>query len=167
MATRYTAAPEVQVVARPLMAAHHPHLLHVRVEFLFVDKIPQRNGKQIWGTARKVTSLAAFLADESGEGEPFFCVVITRPIWEVLSTEQRAALVDHELCHCWVEEKEDGSSSLVLLSHDLEEFAQVVLRHGLWRDEVTQFHDVAVQAVQRSLYEDTEEAPTDRQSRVA
>lgn len=153
MSTRYSKAPAVERIGRELIAEHHRHLTNTRVEYLFIDKTPTRSGKEIWGTARRISSLAAFLADDGEEGEPFFCITISSPVWNTLTEEKRRALVDHELSHCWIEEKEDGSQSLVLLSHDLEEFAAVVLRHGLYREEVAQFHDVAVQAAQRSLYE--------------
>lgn len=153
MPARYYKAPEVEAVARPIIAAHHRHLLHVRIEYLFVEKTPTRKGKEVWGSTRKVSSLAAFLADAEGEGEPFFCIVIAAPVWKVLSAEKRAALVDHELMHCWLEEKDNGLVSLVLLPHDLEEFCQIVVRHGLWRDDLGLFAEVASQALQRSLYE--------------
>ena len=156
MSTRYMPAPEVEKIGRDLIGKHHRHLLQCRVTFLFCDKTPKKAGREVWGTARRVSSLNAFLAGEDDADGPgaFFVIVISEPVWNLLRPEQRVALIDHELCHCWVEEKEDGNLSLQLVSHDLEEFAQIVLRHGLWREEVTQFYDVATQAAQRSLYED-------------
>lgn len=168
MPVSYSKAPEVEVLARSLIAAHHPHLINTKISYLFVDKTPVRNGKEVWATARKVSSLAAFLADDEGEGEPFFCIVVAEPIWERLSVEKQTALVDHELMHCWLEEKENGSVSLVLLPHDMEEFSQIVIRHGLWREDLSQFAEVASQALQRSLYEVDVAAPEDKVSlRVA
>jgi Putative phage metallopeptidase len=155
MSTKFIAAPEVENVARAIISEHHPHLRNVRVEYLFSVKDIKSKGKEVWGTMRKVSSLAAFLAGETDEDGPgaFFCMVISLPVWKALDAARREALVDHELSHAWIEEKEDGSVSLQLLHHDLEEFMGVVLRRGLWRNEVEQFADVVAQAAQRSLYD--------------
>jgi hypothetical protein len=46
--------------------------------------------------------------------------------WEHASTEQRVALIDHELCHV-------SPDNWSIMGHDLEEFVSVVRRHGLWQ----------------------------------
>jgi hypothetical protein len=155
MSAKFIAAPEVESMARTIISEHHPHLRNARVEYLFSVKDIKSKGKEVWGAMRKVSSLAAFLAGETDEDGPgaFFCMVISLPVWKALDAAQREALVDHELSHAWIEEKEDGTLSLQLLHHDLEEFMGVVLRRGLWRNEVEQFADVVAQAAQRSLYE--------------
>ena len=145
MATRYYPAPDVEAIGRELIREYHRHLIHARVEFLYVGKVPKSKGGQIWGTARLVSGVNAFLAGqdtEEGESGSFFAIVISEPIWEHLTEESRRALVDHELSHCWVEEGTDGSPCLRLLRHDLEEFGAVVLRHGLWRHDVEQFAEM-------------------------
>jgi hypothetical protein len=177
MSARYYEAPEVKAIALKLKAAHHPHLRGVRLEFLFSSKPMKMKGKEVWATMRKVSGLNAFLAGETDEDGPgaFFCMVVSAPIWEELSVARREALVDHELAHAWVEEKDDGSQTLMLLSHDCEDFAQIVARHGLYKEEISQFADVAYQAMQKSLYDDnvsvtfageTKEEP-ERQLRIA
>jgi len=155
MTAKFIPAPEVEAVARAIIREHHPHLQNARLECLFSIKDMKSKGKEVWGTMRKVSSLAAFLAGETDGDGPgaFFCMVISQPVWRALDQTRREALVDHELSHAWIEEKEDGSLSLQLLHHDLEEFMGVVLRRGLWRNEVEQFADVVAQAQQRSLYE--------------
>lgn len=138
MGVEYSKADEVKEIARDLIVNYHTHLMNVRIEYLFVDPVPKSKGQLVWGTARKVTGLAAYLAttEESEEpGEPFFVVTISKEIWERLDDDRRKALVDHELAHCWL--NDDGG--LVILGHDLEEFVGVVKRHGLWRAEVEMF----------------------------
>lgn len=146
----YSPAPEVATVARSIIEEHHAHLLShdVRVEFLFVSPTPKSKGREVWGKAQKVTSLAAFLAngdaeDEESANKPFFAIVIAKPIWAWLKPAQRAALVDHELCHCWAEPDEHGDVALSIIAHDLEEFNAVVQRHGIWRGDVGRFAEVA------------------------
>ncbi len=171
MPAKFIAAPEVEQIARELIRAHHPHLRLARMEFLFSPKGTKSKGREVWGTMRKVSSLSAFLAGETDEEGPgaLFCMVISEPIWNVLTAARRRALVDHELAHAWIEAKDDGSLALQIVGHDVEEFASVILRHGLYRDDLVQLSDCMAQAAQRSLYEgdDGQDAADNRQARIA
>lgn len=146
----YTLAPDVRDIAQDLIVNYHQHLMDVRIEYLFRDDIPKSRGKIEWGSARKVSGLSAFfaavpresdslnykLADETIDcNEAFFVITISFPIWQQLEEKQRRALVDHELSHCFVNEDDD----LVLLGHDIEGFAAVVKRHGLWHQDLELF----------------------------
>jgi predicted metallopeptidase len=144
----YRPAPEVKEIAEDLIQKYHQHLLDfsVKLEYVFVDKTPKSKGREVWGTCRKVSSLNAFLANAQEGTDPFFVIVISEPIWDILPPSSKVALVDHELCHAWAEasqkEETDGSEDVVKLSirpHDLEEFACIVRRHGLWREDVEAF----------------------------
>lgn len=151
--TNYRPAPEVKKIAEELIPKYHQHLLdfNVRIEYVFSDKTPKSKGRETWGSCRKVSSLNAFLANAQDGTDPFFVIVISEPVWEILPHAARVALVDHELCHAWAEadqnEDDDGSDDPVKLStkpHDLEEFACIVRRHGLWRDDVRSFVEAAL-----------------------
>jgi hypothetical protein len=159
----YKPAPDVEKIARQLIHKHHPHLMKRRVEFAFTGKAPKNGTREVWGTARIVNGLSAFLAnkdqveefDADGMNEDFFVICISEPIWGLLSERRRKALVDHELCHCWVEEKDDGGTCLKLVHHDLEEFGAVVERWGVWRDSVGNFLKQADNG-QGSLFDEEE-----------
>lgn len=146
-AVEYTPAPEVEAIAQQLIPRYHPHLLEgVRIDYCFVSRTPRTSNKEVWGSCRKVTGLHAHLAgDGSGDDSPFFAVTISRPVWDALNERQRVALVDHELCHAAVEEPDGGDDDapeppkLSIRPHDLEEFAEIVRRHGLWREDVQAF----------------------------
>lgn len=148
----YTLAPDVRDIAQDLIVNYHQHLMNVRVEYLFMDKTPVSKGKATWGRMRKVTGLSAFLSTiphedklmgfnydivDGGDicNQPFFVMEVSAEIWGQLDDKQRRALVDHELSHCW----RDEDDQLVLLSHDIEEFAGVIKRHGLWRPDLEMF----------------------------
>jgi len=161
MGTTFSSAPEVKEIAEELIQKHHPSLrdFQPRIEYVFIDKTPKKGGKEVWGTMRKVTNLAAFLAQnefaqEQGINDPFFVMTITKPVWDILSHEKKVALVDHELCHAAVEEKDNGETKLVIVPHDLEEFTCIVKRHGLWREDVKEFADTCQKP---SLTQSTEE----------
>jgi hypothetical protein len=155
MAVRYTPAPSVAATAAELISAHHQRLLdygHIRIEYVFRSEHANSNGKAVWGRARKITGLNAYLAsnepDDEEEIEPFFVIEIAADIWEALDGAGRRALVDHELSHCNVVEGDDGTVKLGLVAHDLEEFEAIVRRHGLWRSDVASFAKVAADHIE-------------------
>jgi hypothetical protein len=142
----FSFAPEVRKVADPLIEAHHRHLLRyaVPIIYLFTDKPKKEKGKVAWGYVQKVAGIPAFLAlvNDAGESlvgiDEFFVMVLDRVAWcEMLSDRQKKALVDHELCHLFAEiDEKTGNVSLSLRPHDVEEFGDVLARHGRWSRDV-------------------------------
>ncbi len=142
----YRAAPEVARMAGEIIAEHHAHLLGVRVEFCFMSKTPKSKGKEVWGRAKKISGLNAFLASppypetyEDQEND-FFVIEVSEEIWNRLSTTGREALVDHELSHLdIVTDEETGETKLAIVGHDVTEFEAVLRRRGLWNESVKDF----------------------------
>jgi predicted metallopeptidase len=145
--TTFSPAEEVKEIAEELIPKYHQHLIdnNVRIDYVFISKTPAKGGKEVWGTCRKVTNLNAHLA---GEDEPFFVITISEPVWSVLPPDKKVALVDHELCHAFAAlgEGEDDSEEVKvsIIPHDVEEFAAVIRRHGLWREDVKNFVEEAL-----------------------
>lgn len=157
MAATYRPAPAVERIAKDLIARHHTDLHGVPIRYVFRSEAAKKAGKVVFGTARKISGLNAYLAaddvDEAGYGaEDFFVIEIAEDVWSVLDSDQRVALVDHELCHCSLEVTDDGTVKLGIRPHDLEEFRAVVERHGLWEPEVELFAEVLV--AQPKLFDD-------------
>lgn len=157
---KYFEAPEVAEVAQELIANYHQHLIDfdVKIRYVFVDKTPNSKGKEVWGTCRKVSGLNAYLEGESPDGDAFFVITISKDIWDILPSDKKRALVDHELCHAWAEVKQlknesddsdfetDNPVKLSVKPHDLEEFSCIVRRHGLWREDIEEFVNAALKA---------------------
>jgi hypothetical protein len=143
----YRPAPPVAAIADTLIGDHHPHLKDVHIVYLWRPKAASSKGAVVLGKARKITGLNAQLVAFASP-EP----LADEDTWETLTEAQRTALVDHELCHLGVDipEKADKDRKLIILGHDLEEFAAVVERHGLWRPDVETFRAVMGQP---SLFE--------------
>lgn len=155
MTVTYADAPEVEAIANTLIPLHHRHLASVPVRYIYRSEAASRNGKIVYGTAQKIGGRTAFLVGldahvgvETDVGEPFFLVEIARDEWDEMSEDKRRALVDHELCHCVVETDKDGLPALKLRGHDLEEFCDIVERHGLWRRDIEDFAKVAAQQLE-------------------
>lgn len=144
----YKLATEARQIGARIIEENHPHLLGVRVEFLFMDKTPKSKGREVWGRAKKISGLPAFLAlgpntlPDFYADQPFdlFVIELSEEVWERLTPKGKAALVDHELYHCVVEtDDETGDAKLGTRGHDLEEFEAILRRHGLWRESVREF----------------------------
>lgn len=172
--TQYRLAPEVANIASALIADHHRDLVEngfVRIEYIFRDEAAVSKGREVWGKARKISGLNAFLSRiETGhigpeDPEAYFVIEIAEDVWNVLSHRQKVALVDHELSHLSVQidAKDEDKTALVIRGHDLEEFVSVVQRHGLWRADVEHFAKVG--AEQLSLL-DAPGAPYDDETGI-
>ena len=139
----YRAAPDVAEMAAKLIEAYHSPLAEAPILYIFRDEAGKSKGRLVLGKARLVTGLHAFLvalaagdadAQYSESDESFFVMEIAEDWWAPVSHGKREALVDHELCH--FDATED---KLRIRGHDLEEFAAVVERHGLWDESVKLF----------------------------
>lgn len=166
----YRLAPEVARIASELIAEHHKHLAPIRIEYVLGEKVPESGGKEIWGRARKITGLGAFFsADEqpenwSEEPDPFFVIEIAKPIWDKLEEPGRRALVDHELMHCGVNA---DKGTLQILPHYIEEFPQIIRRHGLWRGDVEVFARASAEQLTLDDAEGGDSATALRDDRVS
>src|SRR5262245_66584583 len=105
MPQKFQPAPEVEDVARDLINAHHSHLATVRIDYVFASDPLTEKGKVLWGRAKKVGGLNAWLASEAKFRDPvqpeeFFVIEIQKSVWQQLDQTSRRALVDHELTHC-------------------------------------------------------------------
>lgn len=173
MSVTYRPAVAVQRIAEKVIAEHHHHLDDVRIEYVFRSDTAKSRGKETWAKAKLKSGLDAYLAQEDGPSEAasgdvdFFVIEFSEPIWAVLDAGQRKALVDHELCHCTVEEDEKtGDLKLKLKHHDVEEFRAVVKRHGIWRPDLAEFAK-ALPERQRSIDDALTDADDDLEVTVS
>ena len=128
---RFIKADQVERVAKLLIAAFHKEITNARIAYLFREKMARRGGS-VWGTAEKVAGKWRMLAEYD------FVVTMNWDVWRGLGYPARAALLDHELEHCGM----DDHGSFQLLPHDLEEFNSIVARWGPWRASVVNFGHV-------------------------
>ncbi|MCK5652569.1 MAG: hypothetical protein KAJ42_14370 [Gemmatimonadetes bacterium] len=122
-------------MAGVLIPKFHPELTNVSVKYLFQENMGSTL-RTVWGKAAKSPARWLYLTSID------FVLTFNWTIWKTLTAPQQAALVDHELEHCFVEETAEGTK-LVLHPHDLEEFNTTVRRWGLWRSNVANFIDAA------------------------
>jgi hypothetical protein len=98
-----------------------------------------------------------------------FVILLQKAFWQDTSvtTIQRDALLDHELCHAAVAHDKSGEplrderDRLVyrLRRHDLEEFSQIAERYGTWKRDLETFARALKRAPQVRLPIDEPVAP--------
>lgn len=128
-----------------LVSDHHSHLDDNRIALAWnFSWKPDPDGRLVLGKCKKATDLDRELIELD------FVIVLLWQFWadESVTDEQRRALLDHELCHA--AEKVDpetldpvfdakGRKVFRVRKHDVEEFAQIVRRHGLWMADLEVF----------------------------
>jgi hypothetical protein len=78
---------------------------------------------------------------------------------EVLDEKKRLAILDHELCHAQVVEDEEGNTATDhdgrpkwrVRKHDLEEFREIVARHGIYKQDILEFCKTAMERMGQPL----------------
>lgn len=135
----------------------HAHLILANIGYVFRDDELRRHGRVTWAECILVERILqsekrwsrlvkwALLRILGAEELPDFLILIDRNIWEGLDAESKLALIDHELSHAWFATEDDGmtqkfhkdgSPVWAIRGHDVEDFAGVVERNGLWNEEL-------------------------------
>lgn len=151
----------VREVAEDLIDKFHPHLQDAK------DLIGYyvRFGTSDWaGKAKKCTAFERHVT-----GKTLF-VFVNSDAWDALKHDQRLALIDHELCHFsrsktqivdpesgkWVDEwnPAEDPDSWSMRDHDVEEFSDVIRRHGLWEQGIESFAIAVRQVSYQMTFDD-------------
>jgi hypothetical protein len=141
-----------------IIAAHHREIRFARIAIAWCTswKKPDVDGRQTLGKCRKASDLDRELASFD------FVILLQREFWlnDTVTNAQRDALLDHELCHATVRidpvtddpaEDERGRIIYRIRKHDIEEFGEVVERHGLWKHDLEAFARSLARSKQASL----------------
>ena len=88
-----------------------------------------------------------------------FVILLNEEYWQGLDDAQKLAIIDHELCHAQIvcdadgEAQRDDRGRLVcrIRKHDIEEFKDIVQRHGLYTDDLAEIAKAAIADSQRPL----------------
>ena len=143
------AEPEPWDLMERALADWHGDLTACRIVLLWVHgNKPDADNRLVLGKCHPVTE-----ADRELHGYDRK-ISLNREAWEVLTEAQRLALVDHELCHIAPqldedgEQKEDGHGKKLwrTVKHYIEEFVEIVERHGLYKADLAKFADIALKA---------------------
>lgn len=128
-----------------LVDAHHEELADARIALAWCTSWkPDVDGRVTLGKCKKASDLDRELSAWD------FIILLRRAFWTdiFVKDHQRRALLDHELCHATVKiDKfneplldERGRKVYRLRKHDIEEFAEIVSRHGCYKRDLQNFY---------------------------
>ena len=112
-----------------IISKHRQDLAEARIITMFRNGDWTSQRQTVWGKVDKVNDKTKALLGENEECD--FIITINRDIWEMLNEDERMALIDHELGHCWV-----AGTEYKIAGHDIEDFHDVIRRHGRWNKAV-------------------------------
>ncbi len=144
----FTDALDVQAMAATLIKEIHKHLAEAKIRYLFREGPWERQKKETWGTAQRITGQVKYLTGYD------FIITISREVWQSNITfrrEMMEALLDHELQHCCKDEDQAGNNVWYIQGHDVEDFASIVRRHGLWSEELIRLMKVSEEYAQGQI----------------
>jgi len=154
----------IYVMMEEIKTAHHlPGLAYCKVALMWRKEWkPDRDGIIPLGRAMKISDREKQLVEYD------VMILLNYEWWNDPRTTpaQKQALLDHELCHFKpvLDDPEDpdstyrndetGRTLFYLRKHDIEEFQEIIARHGLYKDDLQRTY-----AVMRAAEERTENPP--------
>ena len=129
MSKEYNENQEVEQIAKELIPQMGwEHLPDIKFLMLVTEK------NQYLGKCSKATGKWRYLVDKD------YVIEVWEDYWSTATSEQKRALLYHELKHIdYGEEKDDGELVWKIRRHDIEEFNDVVSKYKLWRPELQEF----------------------------
>ena len=154
---------EAYRIMEELIENHHSHLKDAKIVIAWrFGWRPDADGRLCLGSAKKGSDL-----DRSMHGYDFV-VLLNHEAWNKggLDDKGHQAVLDHQLCHCQVavdtngEPKADekGRTCYRLRKHDIEEYLDVVNRHGLHTHELAAVAQAGINDFERPLLAVAEKA---------
>jgi predicted metallopeptidase len=131
MSREWTSAPDVEAIATRLIEILKPELEGFEIRYIMCNEPLKHGGQEAIALARKVVGLNAYLA---GHPEGFF-VIEVGPRFMTMNTDQKIAVIHHELCHLGINDE----GGLTLIPHTIEEFVEVAAVHGAYHDGLVAF----------------------------
>lgn len=151
-------------IMEELIPIHHDHLAEAKIAMAWnLSWKADVDGHLVLGKCIKVPAIHRELHDYD------FVICLNQPVWNTadFGEKQRYALIDHELCHASVtvddadDVKRDAAGRIQyrIRKHDIEEFAEIVHRHGLYKTDLEAFAKVCIQKAKTPLLLRAEQKP--------
>lgn len=111
--------------AENLIKNFYPWLESARIAFVFRSKAQKLGDRFILGQCTKVPA----------KFQPYleydYIIWLSETDYSDMDDLRREALIDHELMHC-----KYGKNGWTIRPHDIQEFSDVIERHGVWSPDV-------------------------------
>ncbi|HZW02797.1 MAG TPA: putative metallopeptidase [Anaerolineaceae bacterium] len=127
-------------IAEELIEKHHPWLQSAKIVFVMRSEAQKTAGRYVISNTAKIPAKLQPVLDGD------FLIWLSQQDYDQMSSAQREAAIDHELCHIKL-----GGDGLTLRRPDIIEFSEIVERHGLWSRDLRRLDDAKEKYQQASL----------------
>lgn len=150
-----------------LIPKYHGHLQDARIAMCWrLGWSPDTDGRMKLGQCRKASDLDRELKAYD------FVILLNQEVWEdeEFTAEKKKHLIDHELCHAQValddkgvfKRDERGRIVYRVRGHDVEEFTEIVERHGAFvKRDLERFARAIIEKHTAPLFDDVDDGPID------
>lgn len=139
--------PAPYQIMEDLVAKYHPHLKDAKIAMAWnTSWRATPDNKITLGKCCKASDLHRQMHKHD------FVILLNLEVWnaEGFGLRERRALIDHELCHAQVKKDADGKPCVDstgrtvyrMREHDIEEFSEIIKRHGIWKKDIEAFAKV-------------------------
>jgi hypothetical protein len=122
---------------------HHHHTRKAKIALAWRTALkPDTDGHLLLGQCVKASDLQRELSEYD------FVILLNKEVWEdkTFGHKRQKALLDHELCHVGQVyrkgkrlKNDHGKYVFRTRKHDVEEFSEIVDRHGIWKHDLELF----------------------------
>lgn len=151
-------------IMEELIPAHHDHLAEAKIAIAWnLSWKADVDLHLTLGKCKKSSDLDRELHDYD------FVILLNQQVWNTaeFTERHRRALIDHELCHAAValddndDMKRDAAGRIIyrIRKHDVEEFAEIIQRNGLWKSDLEAFAKTCIQKAKTPLLLRAEQTP--------
>lgn len=143
--------PDLYELMDEIVGDHHPELEEARIAIAWRHGWKaDADGRCVLGQMKKASELDRQLHQWD------FVILLNAEVWTSVefSEAQQRALLDHELCHGAIARDAEGETRHTpegqivyrIRKHTIEEFHEIVERHGQWKGDIQTFVDRAMKA---------------------
>ena len=148
---------EPYLLLEEIVEEHHEELLSAKIVLAWRKSLrADVDGHLILGKCVKASDLQRELIDYD------FVILLNKEVWDnpEFTVDKKKALIDHELCHAAPaedaetgEQKVDEKGRFVwrIRKHDIEEFREIVQRHGCYKNDLEKFAEALLASKQGKL----------------
>jgi len=160
--------PEAYQILQEVRQSYHGETRAARVALAWrLRQKEDKDGHMVLGRCIKVSDLHKEFADYD------FIITLNQEVWDDIrfTREKKLALIDHEMCHAAAsfdeesgEHKRDERNRLLfrVRKHDIEEFQDVVSRHGCYKRDLENFAKALLQKKSAPLFDQDQTTVTVR-----